>query len=114
MLRRAFMAVATVSSLLIADVAVAQDGGIWAARPRPRRIVKHTAPADPLQGLANGQVVRTIAGRDLGTVSQIITAENGSIRTVIVTSSTGQMFHLSPSKLSMSGGVVIATDTDER
>jgi hypothetical protein len=62
-----------------------------------------------LVGLTAGQTVRTSSGTTLGTVSQIVTGSNGSIRLVIVTSSTGQTFRLSPTMLSLSGGVVTTT-----
>jgi hypothetical protein len=45
----------------------------------------------------------------LGTVSKVISGSDGSIRLVIVTSSTGQTYRLSPSSLSISGGVVTTT-----
>jgi hypothetical protein len=46
----------------------------------------------------------------LGTVSQIVTGEDGAIREVIVTSPTGQTYRLAPATLSISGGVVTTTD----
>src|SRR3954471_13725594 len=97
MLRKAFMAAAAVSSLLISDVALAQDGGIWASRPRPRRIVKRPAAAvSPLQSLYNGQVVKNSSGNELGTISQIVTGSNGAISQVLVRSTSGQTYTLSP------------------
>jgi hypothetical protein len=110
MIRKAFIAAAAASSLLIADVAFAQAGGIWANAPKPRRVIKHTAPAQALQGLASGQPVRTNGGVNLGTISQIVTGPNGAISQVIVTSTTGQTYRLAPSTLSVSGGVVVTTD----
>ena len=104
------MALAAVLSLLISDVAIAQDGGIWAARPRPRRGVEETVPASTLPGLAPGLAVRTSAGKAIGTVRQIMTASDGSIRKVIVVSPVGNQFKLSPTSLTISGGVVITTE----
>jgi sporulation protein YlmC with PRC-barrel domain len=64
-----------------------------------------------LAGLTSGLTVNTSTGTTLGTVSQIVTDSNGNIRLVIVTSSTGQTYRLSPSSLSISGGVVTTTQT---
>jgi sporulation protein YlmC with PRC-barrel domain len=64
-----------------------------------------------LAGLATGLTVNTTGGTSLGTVSQIVTDTSGNIRLVIVTSPTGQSFRLSPSTLSLSGGVVTTTQT---
>lgn len=62
-----------------------------------------------LAGLATGMSVQTGTGSTLGTVSKVISGSDGSIRLVIVTSSTGQTYRLSPSSLSISGGVVTTT-----
>ena len=62
-----------------------------------------------LPGLTTGLAVQTATGSALGTVSQVVTGSDGSIRLVIVTSSTGQTYRLSPSSLSISGGVVTTT-----
>jgi len=64
-----------------------------------------------LAGLTTGLSVNTSTGTTLGTVSQIVTGTDGSIRLVVVTSSTGQVYRLSPSSLSLSGGVVTTTQT---
>ena len=64
-----------------------------------------------LAGLTTGLMVRTSSGTTLGTVSQIVTGSDGSIRLVIVTSSTGQIFRLSPTSLTLAGGVVTTTQT---
>jgi hypothetical protein len=64
-----------------------------------------------LAGLTTGATVHTSGGTTLGTVSQIVTDSSGNVRLVIVTSSTGQTFRLSPSSLSISGGVVTTTQT---
>ena len=62
-----------------------------------------------LPGLSTGLTVRNSAGTDIGTVSRIITDSRGTIRTVLVTSSTGRTFRLAPSTLTISGGVVTTT-----
>jgi sporulation protein YlmC with PRC-barrel domain len=70
-----------------------------------------TVVSGSLAGLTTGLTVNTSAGTTLGTVSQIVTDTSGNIRLVIVTSSTGQTFRLSPTSLSISGGVVTTTQT---
>lgn len=67
-----------------------------------------------LPGLTTGLTVQNSAGTSLGTVSQVITGTDGSIRAVVVTSSTGQTFTLAPSSLMISGGVVTTTSTTIR
>jgi sporulation protein YlmC with PRC-barrel domain len=64
-----------------------------------------------LAGLTTGLTVNTSAGTTLGTVSQIVSGSDGSVRQVIVTSSSGQTFRLSPTSLSLSGGLVTTTQT---
>jgi sporulation protein YlmC with PRC-barrel domain len=64
-----------------------------------------------LAGLTTGLTVNTSTGTTLGRVSQIVTGANGSVRLVIVTSSTGRMLRLSPATLSISGGTVTTTQT---
>lgn len=65
--------------------------------------------ATTLPALTTGLTVNSRTGVTLGTVSRVITGTDGSIRQVIVTSSTGQTFILSPAMLSISGGVVTTT-----
>ena len=62
-----------------------------------------------LPGLTTGLTVNSSTGTNLGTVSRVITGTDGSIRQVIVTSSTGQTLTLSPATLSISAGVVTTT-----
>jgi hypothetical protein len=62
-----------------------------------------------LPGLTTGLTVQSSGGTTLGTVSQVVTDSSGNIRLVIVTTSTGQMLRLSPTSLSISGGVVTTT-----
>lgn len=64
-----------------------------------------------LAGLTTGLTVNTSGGTTLGTVSQIVTDSGGNVRLVIVTSPNGQTYRLSPTTLSLSGGVVTTTQT---
>jgi sporulation protein YlmC with PRC-barrel domain len=64
-----------------------------------------------LAGLTTGLTVNTSTGTTLGRVSQIVTGADGSVRLVIVTSPTGRMLRLSPTTLSISGGLVTTTQT---
>ena len=110
-MRKALAAIAAASSLLVADAAMAQDTGIWAARPHPRRgAQEESVPASSLPGLAAGLTVQTSAGKAIGRVSQVITASDGSIRKVIVVSPVGHLFKLSPTSLTVEGGVVTTTE----
>ena len=110
MLRRASMAFVAVSSLLIGDSAIAQDGGIWAARPRHRHVVEESVPASALPGLAAGLTVQASSGKVIGRISQVVTNTDGSIRKVIVVSPVGNQLKLSPTTLTVSNGVVITND----
>ena len=67
--------------------------------------------ATSLPGLTTGLTVQNSTGASIGTVSQVVTGTDGSIRAVIVTSPTGQMLRLPPSSLSISGSVVTTTST---
>lgn len=64
-----------------------------------------------LPGLATGVTVQSSTGTTLGTVSQVITDSSGNIRLVVVTSPTGETFRLSPTTLTMNGGVVVTSQT---
>lgn len=64
-----------------------------------------------LPGLRTGLTVTSSTGTSIGTVSRVISGTDGSIREVIVMSSTGQTFRLAPSTLSISGNVVTTTST---
>ena len=65
--------------------------------------------ASTLPGLTTGLTVNNSSGTAIGTVTQVVTGTNGTIRMVIVTSSTGQTYRLPASSLSISGGVVTTT-----
>jgi hypothetical protein len=67
--------------------------------------------ADTLPGLTTGLNVQSSTGTSLGTVSQVITGSNGSIRMVVVTTPTGQTIRLPANSLSISGDVVTTTST---
>jgi len=70
-----------------------------------------SVPGTSLPNLATGLTVNTSGGTSLGTVSQVVTGRDGSIRMVVVTSPTGQTYRLPASSLSISGGVVTTTQT---
>lgn len=72
-------------------------------------LARSAVPATALPGLTTGLTVNNSNGVTLGTVSQIVTGTDGSIRLVIVTSPTGQTLRLAPTSLSISGGVVTTT-----
>ena len=99
-------ALAVISTLLVADAAAAQDGGIWASRPHPRRTNQESVPASALPGLAPGLPVLNSGGKPIGRVSKIGTASDGSIRKVVAVSLAGNFLNLSPSSLSIANGVV--------
>jgi hypothetical protein len=63
-------------------------------------------PSTALPGLTTGLSVKTSAGASLGTVSQVVTGEDGSIRLVVVTAADGRTYRLMPDQLSIAGGVV--------
>jgi hypothetical protein len=64
-----------------------------------------------LTGLTTGLTVQNSSGTSVGTVSQVITGSDGSIRAVVVTGTDGKTYRLAPSTLSISGGVVTTTST---
>jgi hypothetical protein len=64
-----------------------------------------------LPGLTTGMTVQSSTGTSIGTVSQVITGTDGSIRAVVVTSPTGQTMRLVPNMLTISGGVVTTTSS---
>ena len=53
--------------------------------------------------------VQNGTGTTVGTISQVITGSDGSIRAVVVTSPTGQTMRLAPNTLTISGGVITTT-----
>ena len=65
-----------------------------------------------LPGLTTGLNVKTSAGTALGSVSQVVTGTDGSIRLVVVTSADGRTYRLLPNQLSIAGGVITTTQTD--
>ena len=72
-------------------------------------LAKGSVAATALPGLATGLAVQNTSGISLGTVTQIVTGTDGSIRAVIVTDAQGQTRRLVPTTLSISGGVVTTT-----
>jgi hypothetical protein len=73
-------------------------------------LARSAVPATALPGLTTGLTVKNADGTAIGTVSQVVTASDGSIRLVIVTSPTGETLRLAPNMLSISGGVVTMTN----
>ena len=65
-----------------------------------------------LPGLTAGLNVKTSAGASIGTVSQVVTGTDGSIRLVVVSGADGKTYRLLPNQLSIAGGVVTTTQTD--
>jgi sRNA-binding protein len=70
--------------------------------------------ATTLSGLSTGQTVKSSGGTALGKVSKIVKGSDGSVTQVIVTSPTGRSFPITANKLSVSGGVVVVTDSSEQ
>jgi len=64
-----------------------------------------------LTGLTTGLTVQNSSGTSIGTVSQVITGSDGSIRAVVVTGTDGKTYRLAPSTLSISGNIVTTTST---
>jgi ribosomal 30S subunit maturation factor RimM len=64
-----------------------------------------------LTGLTTGLTVQNSSGTSVGTVSQVITGSDGSIRAVVVTGTDGKTYRLAPSTLSISGNIVTTTST---
>ena len=64
-----------------------------------------------LTGLNTGLTVQNSSGTSIGTVSQIITGPNDTIRAVVVTEANGQTVTLPANSLSISNGVVTTTST---
>jgi hypothetical protein len=66
--------------------------------------------ADTLPGLTTGLTVNSSTGTSLGTVSKVVAGSDGSIRMIIVTTSTGETIRVPATSLTISGDVVtIAT-----
>lgn len=74
-------------------------------------LARGAVAATALPGLTTGLTVQNTSGTSLGTVSQIVTGTDGSIRMVVVTTPQGQTYRLPATSLSISGGVVTTTST---
>lgn len=74
-------------------------------------LARGAVSSSTLSGLNTGLTVETSSGTTLGTVSQIITGPNDTVRAVVVTSATGQTYTLPANSLSVSGGIVTTTST---
>ncbi len=88
----------------------ASPNGIAHASPNSV-LARGAVTSTTLPGLTSGLTVQNSSGTSIGTVSQVITGSDGSIRAVVVTSPTGQTFRIAPTTLSISGGVVTTTST---
>ena len=109
MLRKMLLA-AVGSASIFSVAAVAQDGGIWASRPKPHRaMVEESVPASALPGLVPGLAVQTTDGKPVGVVTKVVSGSDGSIHKVMVVSRAGNMLKLSPTTLTVQGGIVITT-----
>jgi hypothetical protein len=69
--------------------------------------------ASSLASLTTGMTVRTASGQTIGTVSRVVRSADGTVRTVLVRTSTRgkRLVNLAPRSLSISGGVVTTTQT---
>lgn len=74
-------------------------------------LARGAVSSSTLTGLTTGLTVNNSGGTAVGTVSQIITGPNDTIRAIVVTSSTGQTYTLSANSLTISGGVVTTSST---
>lgn len=74
-------------------------------------LARGAVASSTLTGLATNMTVNNSTGTQIGTVTQIITGPNNTIRAVVVTTSTGKTYTLPASSLSISGGVVTTTST---
>lgn len=74
-------------------------------------LARGAVSSSTLPGLKAGLTVNNSTGTSIGTVSQVVTGTDGSIRAVVVTSPTGRTIRLAPSTLSISGNVVTTTST---
>jgi hypothetical protein len=74
-------------------------------------LAQGSVSSDSLPGLTTGLNVQSSTGASVGTVSQVITGPDGSIRMVVVTTSTGETIRLPANSLSISGNVVTTTGT---
>jgi hypothetical protein len=82
------------------------------AHASPNSVLARGAVASStLPGLTTGLVVNNSSGTQVGTVTQVITGPDNTIRAVVVTSSSGKTYTLMPSTLSISGNVVTTTST---
>jgi len=61
-----------------------------------------------LTGLAAGMPV-SFNGNTVGTVNRIVTSNDGTVRRVLVTGTDGRTYSLSPTTLSLSGGILTTT-----
>lgn len=72
-------------------------------------VAKGSVQADALPGLSTGLTVKDSAGASIGSVNQVVTGTDGSIRAVVVTKTDGTTVRLMPNTLTINGGVVTTT-----
>lgn len=72
-------------------------------------LARGAVAATALPGLTTGLTVKNSTGVTLGTVSKVVTATDGSIRLIVVTSPTGKSIRVAPTTATISGGVVTTT-----
>src|SRR5689334_18729953 len=74
-------------------------------------LARGAVASNTLPGLTTGLVVNNSGGTQVGTVTKVSTGPNNTIRSVVVTSTSGKTYTLAPSTLSISGSVVTTTST---
>ena len=72
-------------------------------------MVAESVPASSLPGLVPGLTVQTTDGKPVGVVTKVVSGSDGSIHKVMVVSRAGNMIKLSPTTLTVQGGIVITT-----
>ena len=114
MLRRTIVALVAGSAVVLSGTVVEArpSGGIWEKTPRIRKKPRveqeqPSAHAASLPGIATGLRVQNSAGVTLGTVSQVVTASDGSLQWVVITGADGRSYSLMPNQVSVANGVVV-------
>jgi hypothetical protein len=74
-------------------------------------LARGAVASSTLTGLTTGLVVNNSGGTQVGTVTQVISGPNRTIRAVVVTDASGKTYTLPASSLSISGNVVTTTST---
>jgi len=74
-------------------------------------LARGSVAATTLPGLTTGLTVNNTSGASLGTIGNVITGTDGTIRAVVITTAQGQTYTVPANSLSISGGVVTTTST---